>query len=594
MLAGICLAAFILRAWRLDFQSFWQDEGFSVSLSGSSVSYILQQSFTVEPNPPLYFLLLHFWRLPAGGTEYAIRFLSLLPSVLTVPAMFLLGRRLWSARLGLLAAALAAVSPFLVWLAQEARMYTWEALWLTLGAWCLLRGLRAGRPTYWVLFASFNLLAVYSHLYAVFVVAAEALLLAVTCRRAWRRGALAIGVPLALFVPWFVSVSAYSGESSTWRGFIGVWDMIRVLLLNAASQGHLPGSVGSGFSLLLGLAIILGVGVLVKARPWSGWLLASWLLLPVAAVYALSFKEPLFSPRYFIVIMPALLLLAAAAVAALPGRVALLGLALLSAGSIWAVERGNTVPAYAKEDYRLAGTYISARTDPGDVVLLVANYIVYPFQYYFHGPGTLLPLNVEPESDVAPLLAPLAAEYDHIWLVEAHDVFVDPHNHVASWLRARYSLADERYITGIHFMEFDPHAHLASLPTAARPLHIQWAGGPELAGYQLRGGNPSGIRLFWKANGQLAANYHLSLKLWSASGKLAGQQDGEPLNAGLRFGGFPGTGYIRDDHYISAAPGTYDLRLSVYLHQDLPIQGQHSSQVDFGQVSVPTAQGGAR
>ncbi|HUZ76334.1 MAG TPA: glycosyltransferase family 39 protein [Chloroflexota bacterium] len=589
MLAGLCLVAFILRAWRLDFQSFWQDEGFSVSLSGSSVGYILQQSFTVEPNPPLYFLLLHFWRLPAGSTEYAIRFLSLIPSVLAVPAMFLLGRQLWCERLGLVAAALAAVSPFLVWLAQEARMYTWEALWLTLGAWFLLRGLRSGRSAYWLLFSSCNLLAVYSHLYAVFVVAAEALLLVALCRRVWRPAALAIGAPIVLFVPWFVSVSAYSGESSTWRGFIGVWDMVRVLLLNAASQGHLPGRVDGGFSLLLGLAVVLGFGVLVKARPRSGWLLASWLLLPVAAVYALSFKEPLFSPRYFVVILPALLLLAAGAVAALPGKVALLGLALLSSGSIWAVERGNTVPAYAKEDYRLAGTYIGARTDTHDVVLLVANYIVYPFEYYFRGPGTMLPLNVEPETNVGPVLAPLAGKYDHIWLVEAHDIFVDPHNHVASWLRARYRLADERYITGIHFMEFDPHAQLASLPATARPLQVQWAGGPELAGYQLRGGNPSGIRLYWKGNGPLAANYHLSLKLWSASGKLAGQQDGEPLNAGLRFGSFPFTGYVRDDHYISAAPGTYDLRLSVYLQQDLPIQGHRGSQVDFGQVTVPAA-----
>ncbi len=233
------------------------------------------------------------------------------------------------------------------------------------------------------------------------------------------------------------------------------------------------------------------------------------------------------------------------------------------------------------------GTYVAARTDPGDVVLLVANYIYYPFQYYFHGAGRLVPLDVSPDGNVEPLLSPLAGGYDHIWLVEAHDIFVDPHDNVGKWLRQRYTVADEKYIIGIHFIEFDPHPQLASLPSTAKPQDVRWTSGPELAGYELRPGNPQGIRLYWKANGPLPQNYHLSLKLWTADGKLAGQQDGEPLNAGLQFSKFPLGGVVRDDHFIPSKPGTYTLRMSVYVQDDLPIEGQTERQVNFGTVVVP-------
>ncbi|MDE3075834.1 MAG: hypothetical protein KGJ86_10435, partial [Chloroflexota bacterium] len=429
----------------------------------------------------------------------------------------------------------------------------------------------------------------------------EALFL-LTKRRSWRPAAMSIGSTVVLLLPWLVSVSVYSGESSTWRGFIGVWDMLRVLLLNFASQGHLPDQIDGWFSLLAGLAVLAG---LLVSLPWlrlrrqsapgtrhsapgtqHSALLMAWLLFPVAAVYAASFKEPLFSPRYFIVVVPAFLLLAAAGLLALPRPATLAGLAIISAGSVWAIGRGNTVPAYAKEDYRLAGSYVSARSDPGDAILLVANYIVYPFQYYFHGAGRVLPLDVTPVSNVDSLLSPMAGGYDHVWLVEAHDVFVDPQDRVGKWLRARYPVADEKYITGIHFIEFDPHVRLDSLPPGAQQLDVRWQDGPELAGLELRPGNPEGIRLVWKANGPLPRDYHLSLKLWTSDGKLGGQQDGEPLNAGLPFSHFPARGFVRDDHYLSVPPGTYRLKMSVYLHEDLPIVGRQDRQLDLGTVRV--------
>jgi hypothetical protein len=557
----------------------WLDEGFSAALSAGPLWYIVQQSFTREPNPPFYFLLLHLWRFPAGDSEFALRFLSVIPGVVAVPLLYGIGRRLAGRSAGLIAMALGSVSPYLIWFAQEARMYSWALLWTALGAYTMLRALSNGQRSHWLLFAGANLLAVYTHLYAVFVVGAEALYLALQPRRRkLLHGLAAAALPIALFAPWFISITSFAGERSTWRGFIGMWDMIRVLSVNFASQDHLPEPWNSWLALVLTLAAV--GGALALGRRSSLPLL--WLLGPIGGVYALSFKEPLFSPRYFIVVLPALLLLSAAGLAWLPRALGAAGLAVLAAGSVWATERGQTVPSYAKEDYRLAATYVGERSEPGDAIGLVANYIVYPFQYYFHGPGQVVPLDVTPQSDLDPLLAPLA-DHDHLWLVEAHDVFVDPQDRVGKWLRARYPVADEKYIVGIHFLEFDPHFRVATLPASATRVDAQFQEGPRLAGYEVRPGRLVKVTLYWAAGA--ARDYHISLKLWGADGRLGGQQDGEPLNAGLPFSRFP-PGLVRDEHFLMAARGDYELRMSVYGERDLPLAGSQETQLSLGRVSL--------
>ncbi|MHB8621681.1 MAG: hypothetical protein ACYDAG_19310, partial [Chloroflexota bacterium] len=355
----------------------------------------------------------------------------------------------------------------------------------------------------------------------------------------------------------------------------------------------LPAVLDAWFGLATGLAALAGAIVLLAGKRkgrHAGDLPLLWLGVPILLAYAASFKEPLFSPRYFIVVVPAFILLVAGAMARLPLAAGALGLTLLAAGSLWAVERGNTVPGYAKEDYRLAGTYIGARTDPGDRVLLIANYIFYPFHYYFHGQGTVMPLTVTPRTRLTPLLTPIAEQSDHVWLVEAHDVFVDPKNRVAAWFRSRYPVADEKYITGIHFIEFDPHPTLAALPAGATPMAIRFQSGPELAGYEVHPGEPLGVTLYWRAPTALAVNDHISLKLWAADGTLGGQRDGEPLNAGLPFTRLPVGPLVRDEHFVAARPGSYHLFLTLYppSRPGSPLRtASGQTRVPLGKVSLP-------
>ncbi|MEA2373970.1 MAG: mannosyltransferase [Thermoleophilaceae bacterium] len=140
LLAIVCAGA-ALRFATLDLQSFWLDEGITVGrLLRNDFGGMLGQIPASEQTPPLYYVLAWLWTRPFGTGEVGVRSLSALVGSGTIPIAYALGRQLVSRRAGLVAAALTAFSPLLVWYSQEARSY---ALFVALSGLSLLLFLRA-------------------------------------------------------------------------------------------------------------------------------------------------------------------------------------------------------------------------------------------------------------------------------------------------------------------------------------------------------------------------------------------------------------------------------------------------------------------
>jgi hypothetical protein len=78
----------------------------------------------IDQHPPLYYVLLHYWIGLNGNSPYDVRLLSVLLSAGTIPVIYLIGKRLSGATMGLAAAAILAFTPFHIHYAQETRMYT--------------------------------------------------------------------------------------------------------------------------------------------------------------------------------------------------------------------------------------------------------------------------------------------------------------------------------------------------------------------------------------------------------------------------------------------------------------------------------------
>ena len=183
-LLGITALAAVLRFATLDTQSFSADEAFTVgTVINGDLSHLLSVIAKNESVPPTFPILLSGWTEVFGDGEVGARSLSALFGVATVPAAYAAGTELLSRRVGLIAAALVAVNPLLIWYSQEARPYALLALAGTLSFWAFLRA--ASDPSWRRLgwWAAASALAIGVHYFAVFLVAPEAAWLFIRYRR---------------------------------------------------------------------------------------------------------------------------------------------------------------------------------------------------------------------------------------------------------------------------------------------------------------------------------------------------------------------------------------------------------------------------
>src|SRR5512137_2126474 len=93
-----------LRVLLLASKGMWLDETFSVWLANHSVVDMLQWIVKIDQHPPLYYLLLHYWVALNGDTPYYVRLLSALFGAGTIPIIYLIGKRMSGAIVGLTAA----------------------------------------------------------------------------------------------------------------------------------------------------------------------------------------------------------------------------------------------------------------------------------------------------------------------------------------------------------------------------------------------------------------------------------------------------------------------------------------------------------
>jgi mannosyltransferase len=172
--AALTVLASLLRFYRIGHQGFWFDEANTALLVHFSPGKMLGLIPQSESTPPLYYCVAWVWAHVLGYGEAALRSLSALCGVATVPVAYGAARRLVSVRAGLIAAALTAFSPLLTWYSQEARSY---ALLVLLAAASLLAFAyllerpSPGTAAAWVIASA---LALATHYYAVLIVAPEA------------------------------------------------------------------------------------------------------------------------------------------------------------------------------------------------------------------------------------------------------------------------------------------------------------------------------------------------------------------------------------------------------------------------------------
>ncbi|HPQ70297.1 MAG TPA: glycosyltransferase family 39 protein [bacterium] len=182
--AATALAA-LLRFWHIGRQSFWDDEVATFRAAGLTLRQIWTDIPLIDSNPPLIYTALHFWRA-LGENEFALRSLSALLGVAAVPVAYLLLRRLVGRSRAAAGALLLAIEPLAVYCGQETRYNTLVTLFCLLALWAFVELLRRPHWRWLPALAAATALAIYSHYFSFFIVAAMLVLLVLLAWRAYR------------------------------------------------------------------------------------------------------------------------------------------------------------------------------------------------------------------------------------------------------------------------------------------------------------------------------------------------------------------------------------------------------------------------
>ncbi|MEG4323423.1 MULTISPECIES: glycosyltransferase family 39 protein [unclassified Microcoleus] len=154
----------------------------------AGIADVLKHLLVESNHPPVYFMVAHWWMRLFAPTEDSLvwigRSLPALLGVISVPAIYFLGKFAFNSRLvGQCAAAMMAVSPYGIYLAQEARHYTLGILLVIASLFCLTVAAKklqqhAPLPIWTVLFwIIVNCLGIAVHYFFVLTLCAEAIAL---------------------------------------------------------------------------------------------------------------------------------------------------------------------------------------------------------------------------------------------------------------------------------------------------------------------------------------------------------------------------------------------------------------------------------
>lgn len=425
-IAGILAVAMGTRLFAIGLEAYYIDETITIWYAQHYDALALLTVIpTTQPHPPLFYVLADVWVSLVGTGEAVTRLPSAVFGMLTVGVVALLGQRLYSSRVGLLAGMITAIAPFHVFYSQWFRMYALLGLLATVGTLLLYSWVSTDDRRSAVGYAVVAALMAATHVYGMLVIVSH------LC---WAVGygiadgetdarQLALGI-----VPVVVGISPFAAAMVGKAIWPGVFGPVGQATLNtpltlewiAHAETYMlvltPEYMGAFIVIIvLHLALILSTRRL-NAETGLLWM---WLALPVGLALAISLWHPIIRYKFLMAVAPAMYLLIAAGIDTIdrpPVRVAMAVVVLVSA-------LPTLAGIYAYNQYRPyddAAAYVEDNAAEADLVLVQSPPRAPPAFYFEHlTPATMI-VDIRVEADnpqTASVLNARIAEADCVWVV---------------------------------------------------------------------------------------------------------------------------------------------------------------------------------
>src|SRR3989338_2251456 len=179
-------------------QSLWRDEAFSYFMAKKNIFEMIFLT-AKDFNPPLYYFILHFWMKIFGGSEIALRSLSIIFFWATIYVAFLFLNNIFKIKQkkSFFYLLFFVINPFLLYYAFEARMYSMLAFFATLSFYYFLK-------KNYKFYTLVTVLGLFTHYFMIFVVAGQWLFLWINKKKGFQFKKSAIYISGLVFSPWLL------------------------------------------------------------------------------------------------------------------------------------------------------------------------------------------------------------------------------------------------------------------------------------------------------------------------------------------------------------------------------------------------------
>lgn len=363
----------------------WLDEALSVNIARLPLSD-LGDALEQDGAPPLYYVMLHFWIRVFGHGNLAVRSLSGVLSVATLPVAYFAGRRIGGPTVGptvgWLTVLVLATSPYAIRFGTESRMYALLMLLVLGGYLALRRALEQPTLPRLALVAGITASLIYTQYWSFYLLAVIGVGLVVVRRmgsaelRSSATAAIAaMGVGFLAFVPWIPIFRYQLAHTGTpWGDARLPWSALADAVARFAGRlDHGEAFILIFLTLILPLLALFGqaidsrrIELDLRTRPTVRWELAAAFATLLVGLTLSWLNGTAFESRYAAVMYPLFVIAIAFGITVFVDRrtrvvvVALLALLGIAGGVRNVIDH--------RTQAHLTTAVIRAEAHPGDVV----------------------------------------------------------------------------------------------------------------------------------------------------------------------------------------------------------------------------------
>lgn len=419
---------------------------------------------------PLYCLMMHYWGVLFGESEFSLRFPSPFFGVASIYLLFLIGKSLFNSKTGLMAAFILAISWINIWYSREARANSLVIFFDLLSIFLLLRRLDSKKKRIWIGYICATALALHLHNSALLVVVFEVLFVAFMSRK--YKDYLIKFLPqviiaLLIYLPVAIGFAQHAESIKMGMAWISPveWETFKRILVMLGPQPHTVFHNKFAYARLFFLFFLLILGVVICFRKNNknkmlnpiesdaGVLLLLWLFIPTLTLSILSYLTyPMLISLYVLISSCAFYIFIASAVSNIKNKTLRVLLPIMLFIIIYQ-PLCNYTRAFSKPQWRDAFGYVRENAKDDELLLIVSVKWRPIVQYYWKDNkviGFLDELTLTKISETV-------MESRKVWIIVRQESSNDIET-IKDGMRNKFELSIEKQYRGIKILYFtDKH-----------------------------------------------------------------------------------------------------------------------------------------